>query len=124
MESTLRKDGFRVFFYLRWPQNMDGIVRHFWSIPAKRPAFLPRHGKRRTRRFTSSLRIFFEGDKVQNPFNFVDRKRGFLFNREKAESKQAGEPVFRGEFQIGWKGYPLILTRQLTPQATKGRDGS
>jgi hypothetical protein len=33
------------------------------------------------------------------PFNFVDRKKGFLFNIEKAELKQAGEPVFRGEFQ-------------------------
>jgi len=57
------------------------------------------------------------------PF-FVDRRKGFLFNIAKAESKQAGEPFFRGEFQIGWEGYPLILTRQLTPQATKGRDGS
>ena len=55
-------------------------------------------------------------------FNFVDRGKGFLLNIKKAELKLAGKPFSWGEFQIYWKGYPLILTRQLTSQATKGRD--
>ncbi len=75
-------------------------------------------------RFIFSLRISSEDTRISENFIFVDRRKAFLFNIEKAESKQAGEPFFWGAFQIDWKGYPLILTRQLTPQATKGRDGS
>ena len=67
-------------------------------------------------------RYFLKDTKFSGPFKFVDRREGFLFNVEKAELKQAGEPTSWGEFRINRNGYPLILTRQLTPQATKGRD--
>jgi hypothetical protein len=33
---------------------------------------------------------------------------------------KAEEPFLRGECWSGQEGYPLILTRQLTSQATKG----
>jgi hypothetical protein len=33
----------------------------------------------------------------------------------------SGGTDFWGEFQACWKEYPLILTRQLTPQASKGK---
>jgi hypothetical protein len=55
-------------------------------------------------------------------FNFVDRGDDFLFNYILAELIKAEEPIDWGEFRQCRKGYPLILTRQLTSQATKGRE--
>jgi hypothetical protein len=63
---------------------------------------------------------------IYTPFNFVDTGEVsyLIFSIKKAKLKQAGDPVFGVNSYVGWKGYPLILTRQLTSQATKGRDGS
>jgi hypothetical protein len=80
-------------------------------------------GRKKTQKFIFFLLIFFECAAGENtfPFNFVDRREDFLFNI-KGRIKLSGGPIFWGEFQTCWKGYPLIPTRQLTPQATKGRD--
>jgi hypothetical protein len=60
MEFTLRKDGSQVFFYHRLQQNTGGIARPFLTIPVKRQAFLPMHGRIRIQRSIFSLPISFE----------------------------------------------------------------
>src|SRR4030042_4519668 len=64
MESTLKKGGIRVFFCLKLRQNIDGTVKPFSSIPARKQAFLPLHGRKKIQRSTSSLRISFEDTKI------------------------------------------------------------
>jgi hypothetical protein len=73
------------------------------------------HGRKKIQKSIFSLQISFNGKWKGVPFYFVDRKSGFLFNIKKAELIKGGGTNFWGEFRMGRKGYPLILTRQLTP---------
>jgi hypothetical protein len=58
--SISNKDGTPVSFYLKWPPNMDGTGRLSWNIPARRPGFRQKPGRREIRKSIFFPPISFE----------------------------------------------------------------